>query len=412
FFNLPIVVFVFNLAVVVLATFLLFRVISWIRIGFERFEKNIKAQRGTSIKKISIQKLQLLSADQLTNFVLSINKYGRFLVNILVILIYLSGVFSIFPQTRGIVTSILEGILGVIAGWWQNFVGYLPSLFNLIIIILATNYLLKFLHFIFREIGKGTITFANFDPDWSEPTYQLVRFLVIALALVVAFPFLPGSSSPVFQGVSIFVGFLFSFGSSSIVANVIAGVVMTYTRAFKVGDRVKIADTVGDVIEKTLLVTRIRTIKNVDITVPNGMVLGSHIINYSSVAQERGLILNTTITLGYVVPWRLVHETLIKAALVTSNIQEKPKPFVYQTSLDDYYVSYELNAYTNLPSDMAKIYSDLHQNIQDKFNEAGIEILSPHYQAARDGSHSTIPVEYLPKDYQAPPFHVSVRKEK
>ncbi|MDK1079845.1 MAG: mechanosensitive ion channel [Anaerolineae bacterium] len=412
FFNLPIVVFVFNLAVVVLATFLLFRVISWIRIGFERFEKNIKEQRGTSIKKISIQKLQLLSADQLTNFVLSINKYGRFLVNILVILIYLSGVFSIFPQTRGIVTSILEGILGVIAGWWQNFVGYLPSLFNLIIIILATNYLLKFLHFIFREIGKGTITFANFDPDWSEPTYQLVRFLVIALALVVAFPFLPGSSSPVFQGVSIFVGFLFSFGSSSIVANVIAGVVMTYTRAFKVGDRVKIADTVGDVIEKTLLVTRIRTIKNVDITVPNGMVLGSHIINYSSVAQERGLILNTTITLGYVVPWRLVHETLIKAALVTSNIQEKPKPFVYQTSLDDYYVSYELNAYTNLPSDMAKIYSDLHQNIQDKFNEAGIEILSPHYQAARDGSHSTIPVEYLPKDYQAPPFHVSVRKEK
>ena len=124
------------------------------------------------------------------------------------------------------------------------------------------------------------------------------------------------------------------------------------------------------------------------------------------------LILNTTITLGYVVPWRLVHETLIKAALVTSNIQEKPKPFVYQTSLGDYYVSYELNAYTNLPSDMAKIYSDLHQNIQDKFNEAGIEILSPHYQAARDGSHSTIPVEYLPKDYQAPPFQVSVRKEK
>ncbi|HKI52961.1 MAG TPA: mechanosensitive ion channel family protein, partial [Anaerolineales bacterium] len=244
------------------------------------------------------------------------------------------------------------------------------------------------------------------------PTYQLLRFVVIALGLVVAFPYLPGSGSPAFQGVSVFVGVLFSLGSTSVVANIVSGVVLTYTRAFRVGDRVKIADTVGDIIEKGLLVTRVRTIKNVEITIPNGMVMGSHIINYSMVSQERGLILNTTITLGYDIPWRLIHEVLKKAAQATDGILPEPHPFVLQTSLDDFYVSYELNAYTNQPNKMALIYSELHQNIQDSCNEAGIEILSPHYDALRDGNTSTIPSDYLPKDYQAPPFNIKTDKDK
>ena len=262
------------------------------------------------------------------------------------------------------------------------------------------------------RVEKGTITLSGFYPEWAIPTYQLVRILVIALALVLAFPYLPGSSSPAFQGVSIFIGLLFSLGSTSVVANIVSGVVLTYTRAFRVGDRVRIADTVGDVIEKGLLVTRMRTIKNVEITIPNGMVMGSHIINYSIVSQEHGLILNTTVTLGYDIPWRLIHETLIKAAQATNGILAEPHPFVLQTGLDDFYVSYELNAYTNQPNIMAVIYSELHQNIQDFCNEAGIEILSPHYGALRDGNPSTIPSDYLPKDYQAPPFQIKMNRDK
>jgi small-conductance mechanosensitive channel len=235
---------------------------------------------------------------------------------------------------------------------------------------------------------------------------------VIALALVLAFPYLPGSASPAFQGVSIFIGLLLSLGSTSVVANIVSGLVLTYTHAFRVGDRVRIADTVGDVIEKGLLVTRMRTIKNVEITVPNGMVMGSHIINYSAVAQEHGLILNTTITLGYDIPWRLIHETLIKAAQATNGILPEPRPFVLQTSLDDFYVSYELNAYTDQPNKMIVVYSELHQNIQDFCNEAGIEILSPHYGALRDGNPSTIPSDYLPKGYQAPPFQIKMNRDK
>lgn len=220
----------------------------------------------------------------------------------------------------------------------------------------------------------------------------------MAFAATVAFPYLPGSQTPAFQGISIFLGLLVSLGSSSAIANIVAGIILTYTRAFLVGDRVKITDTTGDVVEKTLFVTRIRTIKNVVITIPNAAVLGSHVINYSAAANDPAtppLILHTTITLGYDVPWRKVHDVLTKAALATGQILEEPAPFVLQTSLDDFYVSYELNAYTSSPGIMAKIYSELHQNIQDQCNEANIEILSPHYRAERDGNQTTIPVDYL-----------------
>jgi small-conductance mechanosensitive channel len=199
---------------------------------------------------------------------------------------------------------------------------------------------------------------------------------------------------------------LFSLGSTGAVANIVAGVVLTYMRPFRIGDRVKIAETVGDVIEKTLLVTRVRTIKNVDITVPNAMVLGSHIINYSSVAKERGLILHTSVSIGYAVPWNRVHELLIAAALATDDILKEPKPFVLQTSLDDFFVNYEINAYTEKPNAMVTLYSDLHRHIQDKFNEAGVEIMSPHFSAVRDGNQAAIPDTYLSKSYQAPAFRI------
>jgi small-conductance mechanosensitive channel len=178
-------------------------------------------------------------------------------------------------------------------------------------------------------------------------------------------------------------------------------------RAFRIGDRVRISDTVGDVIEKTLLVTRVRTIKNEDITIPNSMILNSHIVNYSAVIDQSGLILHTGVTIGYDAPWRKVHELLIHAALNTKYILKEPAPFVLQTSLNDFYVSYEINAYTDMPSKMAVIYSELHQNIQDSFNAGGVEIMSPHYSSLRDGNTTTIPEENLPKTYTPPAFRIS-----
>ena len=408
--RLPLVIFLFDLLLIALATFLLFKIFRWMKNGFAVLARRIETEHGKRLKGIKIQKVQLLSPRQVTDFLLTISRTGLYVAYALLVLIYLTGVFSIFPQTRGFVNNLLNSVFQVISKGWEGFVGYLPSLLNLAIIYLITHYGLKFIHFIFGEIEKKTIAISGFHPEWAKPTYQLVRVAVIALALVIAFPYLPGSASPAFQGITIFIGALFSLGSTSVVGNIVSGIVLTYTRAFRIGDRVQIANTIGDVIDKGLLVTRIRTIKNVEVAIPNSMVLGSHIINYSLQAEERGLILNTTVTIGYDVPWRLMHEALIKAALATADILPEPKPFVLQTSLDDFYVSYELNAYTNQPPKMAVIYSELHQNIQDKCNEAGIEIMSPHYQSLRDGNATTIPADHLPKDYQAPPFQVGLHK--
>lgn len=273
-------------------------------------------------------------------------------------------------------------------------------------------YILRFFRFIKTEIERGQLKIPGFYPDWAAPTYQIVRVLILAFMLIVIFPYLPGSDSAVFKGVSVFVGVLFTFGSAGALGNIVSGVVMTYTRAFKLGDRVKIGEVTGDIIAKTLLVTRIRTIQNEIVSIPNSTVISNHTINYSSDAPDKGLIMHTTVTIGYDAPWRQVHQLLIDAALATPMIEQEPAPYVLQTSLDDYYVSYRINAFTKEPNKQAVIYSALHANIQDKFNEAGVEIMSPHYKALRDGNQTTIPADYLPKDYMPPSFITEQRKSK
>ncbi|MDQ6843675.1 MAG: mechanosensitive ion channel family protein, partial [Bacteroidota bacterium] len=283
---------------------------------------------------------------------------------------------------------------------------FLPNLFTIIVIIIVFRYLLKGLKFLKNEIESGVLKINGFYPDWANPTFQIVKILVLAFMMVVMFPYLPGSGSPAFQGISVFLGVLFTFGSAGSLSNIIAGLVLTYMRGFKIGDRVKIADITGDIIEKTLLVTRIRTIKNEIISIPNSNVMNSHTTNFSSDAADKGLIIHTTITIGYDSPWRQIHQLMIDAASATPMIEKEPAPFVLQISLDDFYVSYQINAYTKEPNKQAIIYSHLHQNIQDKFNEAGVEIMSSHYSNLRDGNTTTIPADYLPKDYVVPGFNI------
>ncbi len=376
---------------------------------FPKIITRVQNWRGIRIPAIRIQDIELLPASRVSNIVTRVVKLLRLILILGVIYVYVSLVLSFFPWTRQLSSRLISYFLVTIYQGWLAFAAYFPNLFALGLIFFVTYYVLKIIRPIFTELRNGNISFPGFYPDWAEPTYKLVFFLIIALAFVLAFPYLPGFGSPAFQGISVFLGILFSLGSTAVVANVVAGTILIYTRAFQIGDRIKIGDAIGDIVEKTLLVTRIRTIKNVIITIPNGTVLTSQIINYSALAQDPNyhLILHTTVTLGYDLPWRKVHQVLIDAALATKDILAEPVPFVLQTSLDDFYVSYELNAYTNKPMLMAVIYSQLHQNLQDKCNEAGIEILSPHYSAIRDGNQITIPENYLSQDYQAPGFRLS-----
>ena len=280
---------------------------------------------------------------------------------------------------------------------------------TIIIIFLVFKYIIKGLHYLKAEIEVGNLKINGFYPDWANSTFQIMKILVYAFMFIVIFPYLPGSDSTVFKGVSVFLGVLFSFGSAGSLSNIIAGLVITYMRLFKIGDRVKIGDVVGDIIEKTLLVTRVRTIKNEIISIPNSSIMNSHTLNYSSDAPDNGLILHSTVTIGYDVSWKEMHQYLIDAALRTNLIEKKPLPFVLQTSLDDFYVSYQINAYTKAPNKQALIYSELHQNIQDICNENGIEIMSPHFRGVRDGNNVNIPKQYKPSDYKAPHFNVNIK---
>jgi small-conductance mechanosensitive channel len=369
----------------------------------------IKKQEGKRIHGIKIRNFTLFDANQQVNALLNVNTIFKWVFIFLLVYIALPILFGIFPWTKDFAGTLFGYILNpmkkIIIGFWN----YLPNLITILVIIFVFRYVLKGIHFLKKEIEKGNLELSGFYPDWANPTYQIIRVIVFAFMVVVIFPYLPGSDSPVFQGVSVFLGFLFTFGSAGSLSNIVAGLILTYMRLFKIGDRVKIGDVVGDVIEKSLLVTRIRTIKNEIISIPNSTVMGSHTINYSSDAPEKGLIIHSTITIGYDVPWKDMHQALIDAASKTDLVLQEPKPFVLQTSLDDFYVSYEINAYIKEPNKQAVIYSMLHQNIQDICNERGIEIMSPHYRAARDGNHSTIPENYLGKEYKAPSFNLSFK---
>lgn len=372
----------------------------------EFFNKKTPSLRDFIADSVSIKSFHILDVESTTEIIRIVTGVLLIFFKLLLLYFYLTLIFGFFEFSRNWAKTLLSFVIDPLQKVISGFVNYLPNLFYIVILLVFTHYLIKLVRFIFREFQRGNITVPGFYPEWAEPTFKITRFLIIVFAAIVIFPYLPGSDSPFFQGISVFIGILFSLGSTSAISNIVAGVVLTYMRPFKIGDRVKIADTMGDIIEKTLLVTRVRTIKNVDITIPNGMVLGSHIINYSSSAKEKGLVLHTTVTIGYDVPWKKVHELLISAAKETGNILQTPEPFVLQTSLDDFYVSYELNAYTENPAVMARIYSELHSLIQDKFNAAGVEIMSPHYGAMRDGNQTTIPEDYLPPKYEAPAFRI------
>lgn len=369
---------------------LLIKLINWtFRTYVNRF---IEQKRGTWFQGIKIKDYEILNADRQTESILMLVKLFRFFVIGLLLYITIPIVFSIFPLTKRLAETLFGYTLTPLKNMVVAFIEYLPELFSIIVIVTVTRYIVRFLRFLSAEIAEERLKIAGFFPDWARPTFNILRIFIYAFVFVVIFPYLPGSDSEIFKGVSVFLGIVFSLGSSSVIGNMVAGLVITYMRPFKIGDRIKIGDVVGNVMEKTPFVTRIRTPKKEFITIPNSNILSSSITNYSNSQQQGGLIVHTTVTIGYDVPWRQVHQLLMNAAKKTSYLNHDIAPFVLQTSLDDFYVSYQLNAHTNDPDRQPAIYSELHQHIQDAFTEAGIEIMSPHYRADRDGNALTIPV--------------------
>jgi small-conductance mechanosensitive channel len=334
---------------------------------------------------------EIYQSGQFSRFVRVLLRLFKVILAIFLITVAIPIILRGFPQTRDLGTRLRELLLSPLAKLWDGLVTFLPDLAFVLVLAALTWLITRLIRIFFREVERGVLRLPSFEPEWANFTGRMIAILVMIAAVIIGFTSLPISQLPVFQGVSAFLALLLTLASSSAIANIIAGIILTYTGAFRFGEIVCIQTTTGEVVGKYLLTTRVRTFKNEVVSFPNSLVLSNSVTNYSRLARESGLALYTTVTIGYDVPWRQVHELLIGAALDTPDVLKEPAPFVLQKALNDYNVSYELNALTRKPELLPSLYSALHRHIQDRFAAAGVEIMSPTYTALRDGNDPTLP---------------------
>lgn len=334
-----------------------------------------------NLESLANKSHQLIRAAQVWTLFAGLLRALRFLSIALLVYFYLNGVLGLYPWTRPAALVLFDLILNPLKSLGQGFLAAIPNLMFLVILFLVVRYIIRLVRLFFEGVEHGRIRLQNFDRDWSLPTFKILRILIIAFSLVIAYPYIPGSQSMAFKGISLFLGVIVSLGSSSFIANMMAGLSMTYRGAFKEGERIKIGDVVGTVDEIKLMITRIRTHKNEIVVIPNSNILNTNVVNYSMLARKHGLVLHTVVGIGYDAPWRQVEAMLVQAADRTKGLKTEPKPYVLQLSLGDFAVNYELNAYCGDETRMLAMYSDLHANIQDVFNENGVQIMSPAYEA-------------------------------
>jgi len=334
----------------------------------------------TNLQDLANKAHHLINAGQVWSLFAGFLRGIRIVAVVVIVYFYLNTLLGLYPWTRPVALILFDMVLNPVTSLWTGFLDSLPDLVFLLILFLVVRYILRLVRTFFRGVERGRIKLQNFDADWAAPTYKILRLLIIAFSLVVAYPYIPGSDSMAFKGVSLFLGVIFSLGSSSFIANMMAGMAMTYRGAFKEGDRIRVGDVVGVVTEIKLMITRVNTVKNESVVIPNSNILNTNGVNYSLLAQEDGLVIYTTVGIGYDVPWRQVEAMLLLAAERTAGLEKEPAPFVMQKSMGDFAVNYEINAFCKNVSRMLLIKSDLHRNIQDVFNEHGVQIMSPAYE--------------------------------
>jgi small-conductance mechanosensitive channel len=350
------------------------------------------------IQSVEVQSFQLVRAEQVWQLLQNVLLAIKTIVLLSLVLLYVGFVLAQFPWTRSLSRDMVAFALVPVRILGGGLVASIPSLVFLAVLFVIVRLALRIIRLFFDAVRERTVTMANFDPEWADPTYKIVRLAVIAFTLVVGYPYIPGSSTAAFQGITVFIGIVFSLGSSAAIGNIIAGYMMTYRRALKVGDRVKIGDTVGDVIDTRLQVTHLRSLKNEEIIIPNAQIMNGEVLNYSSLAHDKGLILHTEVGIGYETPWHQVEAMLLTAAERTEGLSKDPRPFVLEKRLGDFAVTYELNAYCHDVKAMMPLYAAMHRNILDVFNACGVQIMTPAYEG--DPSE---PKVAPPETWHAPP---------
>ncbi|WP_282021838.1 mechanosensitive ion channel family protein [Ruegeria faecimaris] len=304
---------------------------------------------------------------------------------------YLSFVLLSFAETRYFAQLLLTYLTEPVLLIFKGVVSYIPNLIMLALIAWLAMYIIKGMRVFFDAVEAGTFELGDFESHWVNPTFNIARVLVILIALVFAVPYIPGSDSAAFQGLTILVGAMLSLGANSVVSNMLAGLFVIYRRSTSIGDRIQIGDHIGDVVRIKLMETHLKSIKNELISIPNAQLMNSDVINFSKKTDGSGLLLHTTVGIGYEEPTEKVEAMLIEAARRTKAIKAKPEPFVLWTALADYAINYQINGYTTRGSIIPKIRSDLHRNIVAVFNENNVQIMTPSYIA--DPPEPKIPTE-------------------
>jgi small-conductance mechanosensitive channel len=351
-----------------------------LRRGFRRLEAFVETHFRHRIEGLQAQSHQIIQAERVWKSIQGLLRGAHIAAVFFSAYLYFNLVLGLYPWTRHFSGKLLEIIIDPLRIIGVGLLSSIPDLVFIAILVIVVRYLLRLIRLYFTGIQHETIKLTNFEPEWAQPTYKIVRLFVIIITVVVAYPHIPGSGSEAFKGVSLLMGLVISLGSTSFIANLIAGYTVIYRRAFRVGDRIKVDEQAGDVTEIRLMVTHLRTIKNEEITIPNSLIMNSQVVNYSKLARTHGLILHTNVGIGYETPWRQVEAMLLQAATRTPGLHREPSPFVLQKVLGDFAVTYELNVYCDDAHAMAQRYAALHQNILDVFNEYGVQIMTPAYE--------------------------------
>ena len=333
----------------------------------------------------------------------------RNLVTTALIVAYVFYGFMHFPLTQ-VITNEMSQVFGPpIQKGIHEIENYIPNLGYLLVIFLFGWIVLRGLKYFFNAIRGGTIVLEHFPADWADPTYKLCRSILFLFVLMVGFPYLPGAGTAFFRGFSLFVGALVTFGSSGAIGNLLAGILLTYARAFRVGDVVQIEGVYGRVAEKTLLVTRLVTTGNEQVSIPNSKVLNESVTNYSAHGAGNSVAMAVSVTIGYDVDWRTVHKLLVDAATRTEQVATDPQPRVMEKSLDDYSVDYELRVWSKTADAIFESYANLRRNVLDTFADAGVEIMTPTILSHRDASSLAVPTERFPNPPQPKGIRVSIQ---
>ena len=348
---------------------------------FIRYLRHLIVEGGDGrMKPLVIKGYELMNIHQEKRILLFLTRVLQVFLILLQLFISLPLLFSIFPETEKFTWNMINYVWSPLRDMVVSIVRYFPNLVKIVVIVYVVRWVLKGLRHLSNEIAAERLKIDRFYQDWARPTYQIVRIFIIAFTLVVIWPWLPGSESGIFKGVSIFVAALFSLGSTTTIGNLISGIIITYMRPFLVGDFVRIGDQEGEVVEENAFVTRLRDIKGNLVTVPNNSILSQQTVNYTAAARDgKGSIVHSSFTFTYHVPRETVESYLLEGAARCKLLEKNPKPFVLYTALEDFYTQYEINGYTKETARLFAVYSELHRNIIDVFHEHNLDPTSSHF---------------------------------